>query len=420
MSPEVRTITEFDLPDWIRALRTGFLRPPTVGKEAIEYGRLLMTNSRGDFAAERTQGAFDAGRCVATFRSFAQKLTVPGGAQVAANAISNVTVSPTYRRRGLLSSMLDTDVRAAKERGDVVSTLIAAEYPIYGRYGFGPATWVTEWEVDVARAGLAPGYAGPSGGGRVDLADPAEVREHGPGLHERLRAARHGAIDRPERWWLRNTGALAADEQPWTEPFFALYRSPEGVVEGLLAYTCDGRWEAKVPQGTAQVLGHIAVSPEAERALWHFLLSVDLVAKVRTGLRAPDDDLPLLLPDPRAARVVTHADYLWVRPLDVPALLTARTYGTTGSLVLDVTDRAGLAGGRFLLEAGPEGATCAPTRRGAELALDVAELGTLCLGDEAASRLAGLGRVSEERAGALAVADGMLRTARRPWCPDTF
>ncbi|MBB5117874.1 hypothetical protein AF335_10330 [Streptomyces eurocidicus] len=420
MNPEVRTITEPDLPDWIRALHTGFLRSPAVSKEEVESRRTLMATPGGGYVAERTQGAFDAGRCVATFRSFAQKLTVPGGAEVAANAVSNVTVSPTHRRRGLLSRMVDTDARAAKERGDVVSTLIAAEYPIYGRHGFGPATWTTEWEVDVARTGLDPRYSGPSDGGRVDFADPAEVREHGPGLHERLRAVRHGVIDRPERLWLRNTGALVVDDRPWTEPFYALYRSPEGVVEGLLAYTCDDRWEAKVPQGTAQVLDHIAVSPEAERALWHFLLSTDLVAKVRTGYRAPDDVLPLLLPDPRAARVVTHADYLWVRPLDVPALLTARTYGTTGSLVLDVTDRAGLAGGRFLLEAGPEGATCVATRRGAELALDVAELGTLFLGDEAASRLAVLGRVSEERAGALAVADGMLRTARRPWCPDVF
>ncbi|KOU40485.1 hypothetical protein ADK55_31655 [Streptomyces sp. WM4235] len=39
----------------------------------------------------RTQGAFDHGRCVATFRSFDQELTVPGGGRVPANAITNVT-----------------------------------------------------------------------------------------------------------------------------------------------------------------------------------------------------------------------------------------------------------------------------------------------------------------------------------------
>ena len=85
-----------------------------------------------------------------------------GGGAVPADAISNVTVSPTHRRRGLLTRMMAEDLTAAKDRGDVVATLIAAEYPIYGRYGFGPAAWTTEWEIDVPRAGLDPRWAGPS------------------------------------------------------------------------------------------------------------------------------------------------------------------------------------------------------------------------------------------------------------------
>lgn len=52
--------------------------------------------------------------------------------------------------------MMERDLAAAKERGDVVATLIAAEYRIYGRYGFGPATSATQWEIDVTRAGLDP------------------------------------------------------------------------------------------------------------------------------------------------------------------------------------------------------------------------------------------------------------------------
>lgn len=139
---DARPITESELHDWLRALNTGFLRAPTPSDEEVA-GRLPYL----DLA--RTQGVFDEGRCVATFRSFAQELTVVGGATVPTDAVTNVTVSPTHRRRGLLSRMMATDLAAAKERGDVAATLIAAEYPIYGRYGFGPATWTTEWEVDV-------------------------------------------------------------------------------------------------------------------------------------------------------------------------------------------------------------------------------------------------------------------------------
>ncbi|MEV6780616.1 GNAT family N-acetyltransferase [Streptomyces syringium] len=410
---EVRAIDESDLTDWSRALRTGFLMPPAVTEKELEY-------RRAGIDIERAQGAFDDGRCVATFRSFAQRITVPGGAAVTASAVSNVTVSPTHRRRGLLSRMMDRDLRAAKERGEAASTLISAEYPIYGRYGYGPAVWTTEWEIDVPRAGLDPRYTGPAGGGRVDLVDGADARRLGPALHERLRAVRHGVVDRDAQWWQTRTGEPPHPSYPWTEPFYAVHRSASGSVDGLLVYTADDVWEAKTSQTTATVRDCFAVTPEAERALWHFLLSVDWIVKVRTGLRAPDDLLPLLLPDPRAARTLTHADFLWLRPLDVPALLQARTYATTGSLVLDIADPAGLAAGRYLLEAGPDGASCTTTTRPADLSLPVGELGTLYLGDESATRLAALGRVTEERPGALTLADALLRTARRPWCPDIF
>ncbi|GAA0450260.1 GNAT family N-acetyltransferase [Streptomyces sp. NPDC046215] len=413
MSPDIRTVTPSDLPDWVRAMRTAFLQPPAPSKQEIE-------TRAAHFVPDRSQGAFDAGRCVATFRSFAQRLTVPGGAQVDVNAISNVTVAPTHRRRGLLSRMMAADLRAAQERGDVAATLISAEYPIYGRYGFGPATSTTEWEVETARSGLDRRGAGPADGGRVDLADAAEVRRLGPALHEEFRARQPGAIDRNELWWQQYTGEVPRGGRPWAEPFFAVYRSPDGTVEGLLTYTSDETWEAKLPQHTLSVTDLLAVSPTAERALWRYLLSVDLAARIRTGLRAPDDILPLLLPEPRAARIVTHADFLWVRPLDVPRLLAARTYATAGSLVLEVADPAGPAGGRFLLEAGPDGAACAPTTRSADLALGAGELGSVCLGDEAVSRLVALGRVAEERPGAAARADSLLRTPRRPWCPDSF
>jgi hypothetical protein len=50
----------------------------------------------------------------------------------------------------------------------------------------------------------------------------------------------------------------------------------------------------------------------------------------------------------------------------------------------------------------------------------VSDLGALWLGDESAVRLAAAGRVRETRAGAARVADALLRTSRRPWCPDSF
>ncbi|MFC4466235.1 GNAT family N-acetyltransferase [Streptomyces xiangluensis] len=411
---DVRPITETEIPDWIRALNTGFLRPPAVSEAEI-------ADRSSYIVPERTLGAFDGGRCVATFRSFAQELTVVGGTVVPADAITNVSVTSTHRRRGLLTRMMARDLAAAKERGDVVATLIAAEYPIYGRYGFGPATTATEWTIEVPRAGLDPRWAGPDDGGQIDLVDGEDVRKIGPELHERLRRVQPGVVDRDERWWQVNTGVLTLDRSPWTEPFYAVYRNGHGEAEGLLTYTSDGEWDdAKQPLNTAKVKDMIAVSPAAERALWRHVCSVDWVTAVKTGYRAPDDLVPHLLPDPRAARLTTQADWLWVRILDVVRALETRTYAGTGTLVLEVSDGDGLSAGRYRLDASPDGASCVRTTDAAELTLIAGELAALWLGDESAVRLAALGRVAESRAGAATTADALLRTSRRPWCPDVF
>lgn len=416
MSAEIRTLDESDVADWVRALNTGFHRAATAPDDEVALRGTVMD-------LDRTRGAFDRGRCVATFRSMPRTLTVPGGAGLVANAITNVSVTATHRRRGLASGMMAADLAAAKERGDAVSILVAAEYPIYGRYGFGPATWITDWEVDVPRAAADPRYGGPTDGGRVDFSTLAEVAKEGPGLHERVRALTPGAIDRPADWWETATGQRVLPGQPWVEPFHAVYRDADGRVDGLVAYsTVDHPWPGKLPRTDACVKQLIAATPAAEAALWRFLLSLDWVTLLRTGHRAPDDVLPLLLGDPRAARTETYADFVWLRLLDVPAALSARTFGGgPAALVLDVHDPAGLTGGRFLLETDASGAAvCGPTTADADLSLAVADLACLYLGDESPARLAALDRLTAHSPEAARTADTLFRTPRRPWCPDIF
>ncbi|MEU6757387.1 GNAT family N-acetyltransferase [Streptomyces sp. NPDC046685] len=414
MSADVRPIAASELPDWLHTVNTGFLNAARATESDV--ARLAEY-----YDLDRVQGGFDTatGRCVAAFRSFAQELTVPGGAAVPATAVSNVGVLPTHRRQGLLSRMMAAEFAAARERGDVLATLIAAEYRIYGRYGFGPAASVSEWEIDVPRTGLDPQLSAPADGGRIEMVDAAEVRRIGPELHERLRALTPGMVGRSERWWRLMTGLETVSYRPYTEKFHAVYRTAAGEVAGLVLYSADDHWtDAKIPQNTVQVRDLLALTPQAQRALWQFLCSIDWVTKVRTGYRAPDDLAPHLLPDPRAARVVTAADFLWVRVLDVVRALSARTYEVPGVLVLEVTDPAGPAAGRYRLDAGS--GACARTQEPADLRLDASALGSLYLGDASAVRLAELGRVTQERPGSAALADAVFRTARRPWCPDVF
>lgn len=416
MPLEIRTLTGHeDVAQWVRAAATGFLRSPEVTDEEISV-------RSPTFELDRLQGAFDGGRCVATFRTLPQELTVPGGAVLPSCAVSAVTVSATHRRRGLLTRMMRDALSAAKERGDACASLIAAEYPIYGRYGFGPAAGCAEFEVDVARSGLDRRCAGPDDGGRVNFADADEVCRVGPDVHDRFRrgAQAQGAIGRDAHFWQRMTGRLRWPGDGFVPPFHVVYRDPDGVPQGLVSYTVDDHWEKKTPGVTLTVGSLTAATPAAERALWRFLLSVDWVTKVRSGLRPVDDVLPMLLPDRRAARLVAESDYFWLRPLDVPRMLEQRTYPVAGRLVFDLRDEAGLAGGRYKLDAGPDGSRCVTTRESPDLAMDIREFGSLHLGEESSTRLVTLGLVDEHRAGAAVLADALLRTARRPWCPDNF
>ncbi|WP_049567792.1 GNAT family N-acetyltransferase [Streptomyces sp. SBT349] len=415
MVPHIRSVADdpADSEAWIRAALTGFLTPPALSRESV-----ALRVAKQDFS--RALGAFDGGRCVATYRSFDQELTLTPGRVVAANAVSGVAVTATHRRRGLLSRMITEDLAAAKERGDTVATLVAAEYQIYGRFGFGPAAGFTHWRVDARRAGLDPRWTLPEGEGTIAFADAAEVGKVGPELFERFRTAQPGAIDRKPLFWERLTGETRFDPDPWNEPFHVVFRDADGVPQGLATFSPDGTWEVGMPEVTVSVTSLTGATPAAESVLWRFLLAMDWVATVDTGRLASDAIVPLLLPNPRAAVIKDYGDFLWMRPLDLPGLLAARDYAAAGALVLEVRDPLGLAQGRVLLDASPEGATATPTTRAPDLTLSTGTLAQLVLGDFSASRLAAAGLLDEETSGATSRADSLFHTGRRPWCPDIF
>ena len=60
------------------------------------------------------------------------------------------------------------------------------------------------------------------------------------------------------------------------------------------------------------------------------------------------------------------------------------------------------------------------TRAEADLTCDVTALGSVYLGGFTFAQLVRGGRVEELKPGAAARADSMFRTARQPWCPETF
>ena len=82
---------------------------------------------------------------------------MPGGSLPCAG-VTAVGVQPTHRRRGVLRSMMDAQLRDVHERGEPIAALWASEETIYGRFGYGLASWAGELKVP-ARVGRVLGPA---------------------------------------------------------------------------------------------------------------------------------------------------------------------------------------------------------------------------------------------------------------------
>lgn len=403
--PVVRTITKDEIDAWATQLHFGFLMlpPEGIGNYFLSWADL-----------DRTRAAFDGDKVVGTLWSFPTELTVPGPSSVRVSALSGVTVAPTHRRQGVLRRLIRHDLDASKERGEVASVLYTSEYPIYGRFGYGVAAFESSYRITSSDLRFRRPTVGS-----VELVDAPTLRREGPVVYDDFRRLQVGSIERLPHWWDRQ---LQQVEVPGEEPrkaFQALYRSPEGEIEGYVEYKAKGEWDL-TPKGTIEVVDLISTTPPAYQALFDYLAGIDLTTTVTLGDRAIDEALPYLVEDGRAVRETLRTDSLWLRPLDVSELLSQRRYGVSDSLVMQIEDETGFTGGRFRLEGGPEGASCGLTTEDPDLTLPVQVLGSLFLGGVSASLLHLAGEIDENSPRAVTRMDLMFHTARAPWCATDF
>ncbi len=409
MGIEIRNAAPEEYQAAIDVISTAFLERPDL--------RAVAESVAETWESARTWVAFDGDRACGTFRSWPTRLTVPGGAELPAAAVSAVTVLPSHRRQGILTGMAAKEHAALVERGECVGLLYASEYPIYGRFGYAPGTRTADWVI-TSRATRLRGTPA----GTVELATPNEAtKEILKGVFEAWRPRQAGEISRRDVAW---DSRLGLRDEPWGERWkgwVLLHRDAPGVVDGYARYKAIPKWDGHGPQAAVEVQELQALTPEAYAGMIRYLLELDLVATVKLEGRRESEPVRWLLTDARAAQSADAGDALWVRLFDVPRALEARTYERSGSLVLEVVDDDAWGGTRRLqLEATPEGATCRPTDRLPDLTLPVAALGGAYLGGTRLRDLVLATGADEHRPGALAEADALLRTTDEPWCSTFF
>ena len=409
MTIDTRTIRESELAPFIDSMSAAFLERPDAERIAAEVQPF--------WDLSRSRAAFDGARVVGTFRSFASELTVPGGGRLPAAAVAAVSVLPTHRRRGILRAMIAAEHDAMRARGEAVGLLYAAEYPIYGRFGYGPGVAAASWTLDTAGTAFQL-----EARGSMELVTPGEAsRDAIREVFEAWRMRQAGEIKRRDYRWDFDLGLReTAWGQRW-KGLLALHRDAHGTVDGYVRYRPEEKWEQRRPRGVLNVDELHALTDDAYVALWQFLAGSDLVAIVRAESRSPSERLPWLLTNARAAMMSESGDGMWVRLFDVARALEARMYERTGALTLDVIDDEAPGGRvRVHLEAGLDGAGCAATTRSPDLTIDVAALSAAYLGGTRLRNAALAHGWEEHRTGALDEADALFATLDAPWCSTFF
>jgi predicted acetyltransferase len=367
---------------------------------------------------DRTLAAFDGDAIVGNAGAYSFDLAVPGG-RLPAAGVSLVGVTATHRRRGVLTSMMHHQLRDIHDRGEPLAILWASEAAIYGRFGYGVASFKFGIEIDRVDAIL-----------RKDCPTDDTVSLHlvpADDMPEVIAAVdadvpdRPGTFQRTKEWIASLLVDIEDDRNGYSalrhlvarrgsEPVgYALYRAKNGAVRPY-----------NLADGDAVVWQQRAVTPAVDAMLTRYLLSLDLVRRVRWWNQPLDASLPHLLLDPRQART-TVTDAMHLRVIDVPVALAGRRYVTPLDVVIELTDPVFADNaGRWRLRGDRDKALCERTESPADVTMDIESLGAIYLGGTSLAALAGAGRVSGSSADSVREVSVAFGWDVHPWCLNTF
>jgi predicted acetyltransferase len=408
MSLEIRPITPDQFPAFLRCDSTAF---------GHDLDHEEMAAEQRAFEFDRSLAVFDGPAIVGTAGAISFNLTLPGLSSVPAAGVAYVGVLPTHRRRGLLRQLMQRQLDDVRMRGEPLAILYASESSIYGRFGYGIASFQLGFTIERHHAGFQRPLL-PEG--TLELVDPEAAASVVPGLYEQFRRVQPGAVDRSPAWWELYFKDIASWRDGASARFYVVSHGASGVPDGYAAYRIKGDWQRSLPHHTLMAHDVYGLSSQTTAALWHYLLNVDLIRTISAWNRPVDEPLRWLLVEPRRMQITHLNDGLWLCLVDVAAALRARRYSAAGELVLEVVDPFRDQKGRYRLETGPEGAVCRTTSAAPDLTLQIDDLAAAYLGGNRFSTLARACRVVEHRTGALSRADSLFACEPAPWGTTHF
>jgi len=375
-------------------------------EDAERFGQLLPF--------ERTTAVLDGDSIIAGPGAFPFELSIPGGTLPCAG-VTVVGVHPTHRRQGILGRMMRAQLTEVRECGEPIAALWASEETIYGRFGYGLAAQDVMVKASRVHAAMHP--AVPAKVGTTRLVDHDEALKVFPRIYDRVRKTTPGFISRSKAWWELRKLDDRPERRRGAGELNRVLLEIDGKPAGYALYRIKVEFENATNKSHVEVIEAIGDSGVAVRELWRYLLGIDWVDSIVCELLPADHPLFLLVQRPNRLDWKVF-DGLWLRLVDLPTALSARSVTSDGRITFEVTadpifpDNVGT----WTVE---DGVARRSSRR-ADLRLDVQALACAYLGGFALADLARAGRVEEVARGGITRADALYHVAAKPWCPEIF
>jgi predicted acetyltransferase len=175
-------------------------------------------------------------------------------------------------------------------------------------------------------------------------------------------------------------------------------------------------WVNQRPQGTGSTEAWAAVNVAAERYLWSVLADLDLQVAFEVAGVPLDDPLIHLAVDMRGIAPQLR-DQVWLRILDVPAALAARSYGADIDEVIQVSDdhiAENADRWRLRVKDGRAVVTHAERDASVSVKMSIQDLSAAYLGGTTIESIAAAGLIEEVRPGSVSALSDAFRARQAP------